>query len=76
MKKVGLILVASVLALSSCKKTWTCECLKENVPATDEQITTSFQIQEATKREAKERCDGTYYDGPFKFEANNNCILK
>lgn len=76
MKQSGIILLFSAIFLSSCEKTWNCECQTAYDETTDTPVMNTYEISKATKREAKERCEGTYYDGPFKFEANNMCKLK
>jgi len=65
-----------LLAFSSCKKSWTCECQTGWDKAKDKPTYQSFEIKEATKRDAKMRCDGSYYDGPFHFEGGTTCKIK
>lgn len=63
MKKITLLFVA-VVALSSCKKSWTCSCVNNSDPEVN--MSTSFS---ATKKNAEENCDA------FQ-EIDYTCTLK
>jgi len=56
MKKSILICGLALLGLTSCKKTWTCECKTSYSGTTMESI--PVQLQNQTKKEAKTQCDG------------------
>jgi hypothetical protein len=67
MKKVMFAAIA-VMMLASCKKDWTCEC-------SDYGETTSYVINNRTKRDAKKQCEGKVSVG-FVQVGGNNCGLK
>lgn len=53
MKRVILVAAVSIMALASCKKDYTCECTSSTGSVT------SFPIENSTKSDAEEGCDGT-----------------
>ena len=50
-----LFVVGLVVALSSCKKDWTCECTMTD-SATSTSTTTSYNINDVTKGDAESAC--------------------
>ena len=67
MKKIFLLLgCVTVLALTSCTKTWNCKCTDNN----DE--TTYHEIPDATLHDADQTCESFQYNNAFGY---NNCAL-
>ncbi|HZH86730.1 MAG TPA: hypothetical protein VFD77_05395 [Brumimicrobium sp.] len=62
----GAFLLLGTIALSSCKKDWTCIC------GDGEYDTTTIKNQ--TKSKAKKICEGTIGFGPIN-TATNNCYI-
>lgn len=67
MKKV-LVAAVVILALTSCKKDWTCECSYYGE-------TESYAIKETKKKDAKAQCEGKVTVGLMSV-GGNNCTLK
>lgn len=63
MKKSALLVLA-IIALSSCKKSWTCQCVSDSDPSVN--MSTSFS---STKKNAEENCDSFH-------EIGYTCTLK
>lgn len=67
MKKLGLFLgIVIVLAITSCRKDWTCKCTDDN------SNTTYHIIPDASFSDADNTCNGFEYHNSFGY---NNCSI-
>ena len=71
MKKIILFAAFGVFALSSCKKDWTCVC--QNYGEVE-----SYTIYNASKKNAKNQCQGKVGFGApgLNVNTNENCSIK
>lgn len=60
--KKSLFFVGIVVALSSCKKVYQCECTQVNNYETWNPITTNFAIEENKKKDAEAICKSQDYN--------------
>ena len=71
MKKViyaGVFLFLGAMALTSCKKDWICTCTADAIP--------DFTIKDATKKDAKKKCEDDTSGSFGGFSIDAGCSLK
>jgi len=73
MKRVILVAAVSMMALASCKKDYTCECVTTGNLSTG---TSSYTIENSSKGDAEDACIGVTSSSVGTLSSTTTCDLK